>query len=126
MQVEYLQMPIDPVNILQDEKTLNMALGQRLKTFRVVAGKKQKDLAEVMDFSPNYLSMVEAGRREPSLKFLRRFSSALRVPLSVIFLHEKGTDDALNSPPKVYVELAREVDLINEILLRERYPEDSE
>ena len=38
-----------------NEEKLNKVLGQRLKTFRVVSGKKQKDMAKLMDFSPNYL-----------------------------------------------------------------------
>ena len=104
-----------------DEDRLNKALGQRLKTFRVVAGKKQRDLAAAMDFSPNYLSMVEAGRREPSLKFLRRFCSALKVPLSVLFAHE--CESAEEKPGYARSWLST-IDEINEILLRERFPEN--
>lgn len=118
--MEHLQMPLD-----QDIKfnELNKALGHRLKSLRVTAGMRQNELADAMNFTSNYLSMVEAGRREPSLKFLRKFSLLLKVPLSVIFLHETPEKEE-HSTPLYSQALANNIDLANNIMLRDRFSHD--
>ncbi|MBK8271302.1 MAG: helix-turn-helix transcriptional regulator [Planctomycetes bacterium] len=42
-------------------------------------------MAERLAVSANYVSMVERGRREPTLKYLRQFAAAVNVPLSFVF-----------------------------------------
>ena len=63
-----------------------MELGHRLKLFRVAANIKQKDLAQHLDVSANYVYMVEKGQREPSLDYLKRFAKLVKVPLAALFL----------------------------------------
>lgn len=48
-------------------------------------GLKQKDLAEKVKIQPHYLSLVEAGKREPSLAVLRKIARELDVPVSLLF-----------------------------------------
>lgn len=62
----------------------DLNIGRTLKVLRVSAGLKQMDLAKKIDVSPNYLSLLEAGRKEPSLSLLKRISRALDVPLSFL------------------------------------------
>jgi hypothetical protein len=38
--------------------------------------------------------MVESGRREASLEYIRKFSKAVNVPMAVIFLEPAGRNDA--------------------------------
>lgn len=63
-----------------------MSVGRTIKLLRVAAGLDQKNLAERLDVTPNYLSLVENDKREPSLSFLRSLASAMRIPLGLIFL----------------------------------------
>jgi transcriptional regulator with XRE-family HTH domain len=69
-------------------------LGHRLKLFRVAASLKQPELAERLGVSKNYVYMVESGRREPSLEYLKAFSKEVDVPLSLLFLEPVKRKDA--------------------------------
>jgi transcriptional regulator with XRE-family HTH domain len=71
-------------------------IGRAIKLLRVSGGLKQLELAERVKVSPNHLSLVEAGRKEPSLSLLRRISAALDVPLA--FLVWESTDQDKNLP----------------------------
>lgn len=44
------------------------------------------------------LSLVEAGKREPTLGFLRQVAAELGVPAAVLFVAALSEDDALVSP----------------------------
>ena len=46
---------------------------------------RQKDLAKKVGIQPHYLSLVEAGKREPSLAVLRKIAHELDVPVSLLF-----------------------------------------
>jgi transcriptional regulator with XRE-family HTH domain len=63
-----------------------MSVGRTIKFLRIAAGLKQKDLADRLDVSPNYLSLVENDKREPSLSFLRSLASEMGIPLGLVFL----------------------------------------
>ena len=63
-----------------------MSVGRTIKLLRVAAGLNQKSLADRLDVTSNYLSLVENDRREPSLSFLRSLASEMRIPLGLIFL----------------------------------------
>jgi len=64
-------------------------VGLRLKLFRIAADLKQKDVAESMGVTSNFVSMLERGRREPTLQYLRAFADLVGVPVSVL-LWEPG------------------------------------
>ena len=63
-----------------------MTIGKNLKLLRIAAGLKQKDLARRLGVSPNYLSMVENDKREPSMSLLKDLSREVHVPLGLLFL----------------------------------------
>ena len=63
-----------------------MKIGKTLKLVRILKGLRQKDLADKLGISPNYLSAVENDKREPSLSFVKLVSKELDVPLSFLFL----------------------------------------
>jgi transcriptional regulator with XRE-family HTH domain len=61
-------------------------VGRTIKLLRTAAGLKQKDLASRAGIkSAHYLSLIEAGKKEPSLNLLRAIAKALDVPLSLLF-----------------------------------------
>lgn len=59
-------------------------LGMTLKRFRQEAGIKQKDLAKLVDLTPNYLSLVENDCRTPSFASLLKIAKEVKQPLSFI------------------------------------------
>ena len=59
-------------------------IGHVIKLLRTVSGLKQKDLAKAAGIKANYLSLVEAGKREPSLAVLRALANELNVPTSLL------------------------------------------
>ena len=66
-----------------------MSIGRTIKFLRESAKLKQVDLADTLGVSPNYISMIENDRREPSLSILRKVSEKLDVPLALIFLESR-------------------------------------
>lgn len=70
-----------------------MDLALRIKLFRVAAELKQQDVAKALDVTTNFVSMIERGKREPTLKYLRAFSKLVKVPVSVLLWEppEKGS-----------------------------------
>jgi transcriptional regulator with XRE-family HTH domain len=67
-------------------------LALKIKLFRVAAGLKQQDVADGLSVTTNYVSMIERGKREPTLKYLKAFSRLVKVPLAVL-LWEPPQDD---------------------------------
>jgi transcriptional regulator with XRE-family HTH domain len=51
---------------------------------RIAANLRQGVLAKDLDVTPNYLSLVENGKKEPSLTFLKNFSKRLDVSLGYL------------------------------------------
>ena len=58
-----------------------MTIGSTLKLLRTASNLTQSSLAKDLNVTANYLSLVENGRKEPSLTFLKRFSKKLDAPL---------------------------------------------
>ena len=73
---------------------------------RELSGIRQGEFARRVNVSPNYISLVENQRREPSLKFLKRVADELNVPVSVFFWED--IDLGINDNSKAD-ETAREI-----------------
>jgi len=63
-----------------------MTIGNAIKLIRTARGMRQRDLAGELHVSPNYLSMLEADRRLPSIGFLRKLAAKLQVPAGLFLL----------------------------------------
>ena len=72
-----------------------LALGQVIRTQRQLAKLSLRDLAALTDVSNAYLSQVERGMHEPSVRVLRAIGEALELPADAL-LREAGLldDDA--------------------------------
>jgi transcriptional regulator with XRE-family HTH domain len=68
-------------------------LARAIKVMRTASGIKQKDIAREIGVTPNYVSLVEAGKREPSLAFLRQIAKAIGVPVGLLFLWAESADE---------------------------------
>lgn len=78
-------------------KQEDLGIGQIIKILRAAIGLKQKDLADKVEIQPHYLSLVEAGKREPSLAVLRKIAHELDVPLSLLFWEAEQHPEGISS-----------------------------
>lgn len=74
-----------------------MTLGNAIKLIRTAKGVKQIALARQLEVSPNYISLVEKDRREPSVSFLRRLAGKLGVPVGLFFLWQDTENPILRA-----------------------------
>ena len=72
------------------------ALGDFIRSQRRLAELSQRELARLADLSDAYLSQLERGLHEPSVRVLNGLSSALNIPTDKLlgFLGRKDTADA--------------------------------
>lgn len=81
-----------------------MNIGSTLRLLRTAANLKQGNLAEDLSVTQNYLSLVENGKKEPSLTFLKKFSKKLDVPLGYLLwvaLEDTDSDEELELRDKM-------------------------
>lgn len=61
-----------------------MTVGESIKSLRTASGLLQRDLAKRAGISASLLSLVEKGRREPTIPLLRAIGRALEIPPGVL------------------------------------------
>lgn len=66
--------------------TIEVQLGMRIKYLRAQKKMSQEDLALEANINKNYLSDVERGRRNISLKAMNKIAKGLKTNLSNLFL----------------------------------------
>lgn len=71
-------------------------VGVAIRVFRQEAGLSQDELADRMDLSTPYISMLESGKRYPSIEMLIRIAIALEVRPGAILdrIAERYVQDA--------------------------------
>lgn len=57
-----------------------MDYGKALRLARALSGLQQQQLAELAKIDASYISLIEQGKRTPSLKFINRISRAIGIP----------------------------------------------
>lgn len=60
-------------------------LGQQIKIFRTANNIRQEDLARMVNITPQYLSHLENGHKEPSLSLLNKIGERLNLDLQIYF-----------------------------------------
>jgi len=63
-----------------------MDYGRALRTCRAIRGWQQEDVAEHAGLSASYVSLIEAGKREPSPTAVSKLARGLRVPEALLTL----------------------------------------
>ncbi|SRR5712692_5756156 len=86
-----------------------MKLGKAIRVVRTAAGLRQRTVARRLGVSPNYISLIEGGKREPSISLLNRLAHILGVPVGVFFLWQEMDKEAIESG---------RLDRIRELLIR--------
>ena len=73
------------------------ALGQFIKSQRQLAELSQRELARLANLSDPYVSQIERGRHDPSIKVLRAIAEALNIRADTILAYAgwlQGDEDA--------------------------------
>jgi len=64
---------------------IRLILAENMKKYRKILGISQEKLAERMDTAPNYIAMIEVGKKFPSAGMLERIAQALNVDTPELF-----------------------------------------
>ncbi|SFI95023.1 putative transcriptional regulator [Terrisporobacter glycolicus] len=64
-------------------------MGLNLKIARIKKGLKQREVAEKVGVSRDYIASLENGRsKNPSIKLMKKLSETLNVPVTELFFTE--------------------------------------
>jgi transcriptional regulator with XRE-family HTH domain len=63
-----------------------MNIPRAIKTCRMARGISQQELAQRIEISPSYLSLLEAGKKDPSVPMLRDLAEGLEMSLDLLML----------------------------------------
>jgi len=64
---------------------IRLILAENMKKYRKILGISQEKLAEKMSTAPNYIAMIEVGKKFPSAGMLERIAQALNVDTPELF-----------------------------------------
>ena len=83
------------MSLAREHLDLRHALGRELQTLRHRRGLSQERLAFLAEVHPTYISLLENGRKSPTVDVLERIAGAFGVKLSTIIAgaerHSKST-----------------------------------
>lgn len=83
---------------------MGMSYGRAIRIARTAHGLTQTELAERVSVGASHLSLIESGKRQPSLNVLKEISAALAVPLHLLTL--LASDPAEFENPKNAAQIA--------------------
>jgi transcriptional regulator with XRE-family HTH domain len=63
-----------------------MKYGKAIRICRAARGLSQKDLATKISLDSSHISLIEAGKRTPSLDTIERIAKSLNVPVHLLML----------------------------------------
>ncbi|MGI6216135.1 MAG: helix-turn-helix domain-containing protein [Coriobacteriales bacterium] len=72
---------------------LTLALGRRLRSFRVAKGMSQEKLAQKSGLHPTYIGQVERGEKNITVDTLAKIASGLDIELVDVFEYLDPTSD---------------------------------
>jgi transcriptional regulator with XRE-family HTH domain len=64
---------------------IRQSLAEHMKKYRKIQRLSQEKLAEKINTAPNYIAMIEVGKKFPSAGMLERIASALNVDTPELF-----------------------------------------
>lgn len=77
----------------QKPQKLAIALGDNMKLYRKQKGYQQNELADILGVSPNYISLIESGKKYPSLKTIAAIANALSVSVTDLLTNDHLIED---------------------------------
>jgi transcriptional regulator with XRE-family HTH domain len=76
-----------------------MDYGKGIRIARALAGIRQKQLAKLSGLDASHISLIEKGKRQPSLAALEKLSKALDVPQDLLVLLAASPNDLKSRTP---------------------------
>lgn len=67
-------------------KPLRVRFGYRVRDLRRATGLSQEEFAEKCGFARTYMSRIETGGANPSLDAIQTLATALKIPVSELFI----------------------------------------
>lgn len=65
-----------------------------MRLIRIVEGIKAKNMAAKLEITPSYLSLIENGKKKPSMDTIEKFACVVGVrPSQIMFFSEELNDD---------------------------------
>jgi len=92
-----------------------MDYGKAIRIGRAIAGLQQKELAELADVDASHISLLEVGRRQPSLDTVKKVAKALQIPEPLLTLLAAEPEDLDLRDPK---ELERAAQTLAQLVFR--------
>lgn len=77
-----------------------MDFGKALRIARAISGIQQKDLADMAGLDSSYVSLIEKGKRRPSMRAVRALGSALNVPPDLLTILASEREDVALADPQ--------------------------
>lgn len=73
-------------------------IGEVLRLFRTIEGEKAHNFAQKLGISPSYLSLIESGKRQPSIELINKYADILGVrPSGILFFYEEVNDGEIKN-----------------------------
>ena len=91
-----------------------MDYGRALRTCRAIRGWQQEDVAEHAGLSASYVSLIEAGKREPSPTAVSKLARGLGVPEPLLTLLRRFATEAAREEARLYCQELVEDDPFDE------------
>jgi transcriptional regulator with XRE-family HTH domain len=86
-----------------------MKIGEVIVTLRKQKKVKQKDLADSLEISATYLSLIEHGEQRPSIALIARIADFFDLPVTAILFKALGSENAKSKRQKKYFEAAEPI-----------------
>ena len=97
-----------------------MEYGRAIRVVRSAHGLSQRQLADRIGGSPSHLSLIESGKRAPSLKLLEEIADSLAVPMHLLTL--LASDVGVVDDPKHAEQIADVAKALLRVLVSEGQP----
>ena len=81
--------------------------GKAFRIIRAAFGLRQSELADRMPISASQLSLIEAGKRQPSLRVVNALAQAVGVPAPLVTLLASSEEDVQTKSDQDISDLAR-------------------
>jgi transcriptional regulator with XRE-family HTH domain len=90
-------------------------IGKTIRILRSAKGKSLSELAADAKLSVPFLSLVESGKRQPSLAVLKTIGDALGVSSDVMLLLEMGPSRTLRTNDRKTIDITRSIEKLMKI-----------
>jgi transcriptional regulator with XRE-family HTH domain len=89
------------------QSSMQQDYARAFRVIRAAFGLRQSELAERMPVTSSQLSLIEAGKRQPSLRVINALAEAVGIPAALITLLASSTDEIESKSNEDISDLAR-------------------